>query len=68
MSLIGYLIINKRETELFSCLKATLRCIEFAVTGPVAGTIAARIQSICYKGAVAADSLFARAQAIAMRA
>ena len=43
-----------------------LRCIGFAVTGPVAGSIAACIQALCYGGKVVAGSLFAIAQSIAM--
>ena len=41
--------------------------IGFAATGPVAGTLAAGIQSF-YGGAVAAGSWFAWAQAVAMAA
>jgi hypothetical protein len=45
-----------------------LGVIGFAVTGPVAGTIAAGIQSVFYGGTVAAGSWFAIAQSIAMTA
>jgi hypothetical protein len=45
-----------------------LGIIGFAVTGPVAGSIAALIQSSVYGGAVAAGSWFAIAQSVAMAA
>lgn len=45
-----------------------LGVIGFAVTGPVAGSIAATIQSVCYGGAVGAGSWFAMAQSVAMAA
>ena len=43
-----------------------LGVIGFAATGPVAGSIAAGIQSTFYGGAVTAGSWFAAAQSIAM--
>ena len=43
-----------------------LGVIGFAVTGPVAGSLAAVIQSTVYGGSVAAGSWFAAAQAAAM--
>jgi hypothetical protein len=43
-----------------------LGVIGFAVTGPVAGTLAAGIQSTVYGGTIAAGSWFAWAQAVAM--
>jgi len=43
-----------------------LGAIGFAVTGPVAGSIAAIVQSTCYGGAVASGSIFATLQSIAM--
>lgn len=43
-----------------------LGIIGFAVTGPVAGSLAAGIQSAYYGGAVASGSWFAIAQSIAM--
>lgn len=49
-------------------LVTALGAIGFAVTGPVAGTVAAGIQSVFYGGAVASGSLFAWAQAVAMAA
>lgn len=45
-----------------------LGAIGFAVTGPVAGSIAAGIQASFYGGAVGAGSWFAVAQSIAMAA
>ena len=45
-----------------------LGVIGFAVTGPVAGSLAAAIQSSVYGGSVAAGSWFAVAQATAMAA
>jgi len=45
-----------------------LGVIGFAVTGPVAGSLAALIQSSVYGGAVAAGSWFAVAQSVAMAA
>lgn len=45
-----------------------LGVIGFAVTGPVAGSIAASVQSTVYGGAVGAGSWFAMAQSIAMTA
>jgi hypothetical protein len=45
-----------------------LGIIGFAVTGPVAGSLAAIIQSTVYGGAVTAGSWFAVAQGIAMAA
>ena len=45
-----------------------LGIIGFAATGPVAGTLAAGIQSSVYGGAVTAGSWFAWAQATAMAA
>ncbi len=44
----------------------TLGVIGFAVTGPVAGTLAAGIQSTFYGGAIASGSWFAWAQSVAM--
>lgn len=44
----------------------TLGVIGFAVTGPVAGSVAAGIQSTVYGGAVGAGSWFAWAQSVAM--
>ncbi len=44
----------------------TLGIIGFAVTGPVAGTLAAGVQSVFYGGTIAAGSWFAWAQTIAM--
>jgi hypothetical protein len=43
-----------------------LGIIGFAVTGPVAGSLAALIQSTVYGGAVASGSIFASLQAFAM--
>ncbi len=43
-----------------------LQIVGFAVTGPVAGSAAAFIQSTVYGGTVAAGSWFALAQSIAM--
>lgn len=43
-----------------------LGIIGFAVTGPVAGSLAALIQSSVYGGTIAAGSWFAVAQSIAM--
>ena len=43
-----------------------LGAIGFAVAGPVAGSLAAIIQSSVYGGTVAAGSWFAVAQSIAM--
>jgi hypothetical protein len=45
-----------------------LGIIGFAVTGPVAGSIAAIVQSSVYGGAVATGSWFAIAQSVAMAA
>ena len=45
-----------------------LGVIGFAVTGPVAGSLAAIVQSSVYGGTVAAGSWFAVAQSIAMTA
>ena len=45
-----------------------LGIIGFAVTGPVAGSLAAGIQAAYYGGAVATGSWFAIAQSIAMTA
>ena len=45
-----------------------LGMIGFAVTGPVAGSLAAGIQAAYYGGAVASGSWFAIAQSIAMTA
>jgi hypothetical protein len=45
-----------------------LGIIGFAVTGPVAGSLAAIIQSSVYGGTVAAGSWFAIAQSVAMAA
>ena len=45
-----------------------LGVIGFAVTGPVAGSLAAIIQSSAYGGSVAAGSWFAVAQSVAMAA
>lgn len=45
-----------------------LGVIGFAVTGPVAGSLAAVIQSTVYGGSVAAGSWFAILQSIAMTA
>jgi hypothetical protein len=45
-----------------------LGVIGFAVTGPVAGSLAALIQSTVYGGAVASGSVFATLQGIAMAA
>ena len=45
-----------------------LGVIGFAVTGPVAGSLAALIQSTVYGGAVASGSWFALAQGVAMAA
>ncbi len=45
-----------------------LGAIGFATTGPVAGSLAAIIQSTVYGGAVTSGSLFAMAQAAAMAA
>jgi hypothetical protein len=45
-----------------------LGVIGFAVTGPVAGSLAAIVQSSVYGGTVAAGSWFAVAQSIAMAA
>lgn len=45
-----------------------LGAIGFAVTGPVAGSLAAIVQSSVYGGTVAAGSWFAVAQSIAMTA
>ena len=45
-----------------------LGIIGFAVTGPVAGSLAAIIQSSVYGGSVAAGSWFAVAQSVAMAA
>jgi len=45
-----------------------LGIIGFAATGPVAGSLAAVIQSIFYGGAVASGSAFATLQGIAMAA
>lgn len=45
-----------------------LGVIGFAATGPVAGSLAAIIQSTFYGGAVAAGSWFAVAQGVAMAA
>jgi hypothetical protein len=42
--------------------------IGFAATGPVAGSIAAGVQSAYYGGAVVSGSWFAIAQSIAMTA
>jgi hypothetical protein len=51
----------------FAALGVTiLGVIGFAVTGPVAGSIAAIIQSSFYGGTVAAGSLFSIAQSTAM--
>jgi hypothetical protein len=47
-------------------LVTTLGVIGFAATGPVAGTIAAGVQSVFYGGAVTSGSWFAIAQSIAM--
>ncbi|KAG8880503.1 hypothetical protein FRB97_000738 [Tulasnella sp. 331] len=43
-----------------------LGLLGFSAVGPVAGSIAATIQSVCYGGAVASGSAFALAQAAAM--
>lgn len=50
------------------CLVTILGLIGFATTGPVAGSLAALIQSVFYGGTVAAGSAFAIAQSIAMAA
>jgi hypothetical protein len=51
----------------FKCIGVSLlKGIGFAVTGPIAGSIAACIQSIAYGGAVGARSLFAFAQSAVM--
>ena len=47
-------------------LVTTLGVIGFAATGPVAGTLAAGIQSTFYGGTIAAGSWFAWAQSVAM--
>lgn len=44
----------------------TLGVIGFAATGPVAGSLAAFIQSMCYGGIIEAGSWFSIAQSIAM--
>ena len=56
MSILGSIVIT------------ILRGIGFAVTGPIAGSLAALIQAVVYGGKVAAGSLFAVAQHIAMTA
>jgi len=45
-----------------------LGAIGFAATGPVAGSIAAGVQSAVYGGAVQSGSIFAILQSIAMLA
>ena len=45
-----------------------LGVIGFAATGPVAGSVAAGIQSVFYGGAVGAGSWFALCQSAAMAA
>lgn len=47
-------------------VSGVLGLIGFSSTGPVAGSMAAGIQSICYGSAVAKGSTFALAQSIAM--
>ena len=47
-------------------LVTVLGVIGFAATGPVAGSLAAGIQSVVYGGAVGAGSMFAWAQSVAM--
>ena len=50
-----------------TCLGVTaLGVIGFAATGPVAGSVAAGIQSTFYGGSIAAGSWFAWAQSVAM--
>lgn len=43
-----------------------VNALGFSAVGPVAGSIAAGIQSVVYGGAVAKGSLFAAAQSAAM--
>ena len=47
-------------------LVVTVGVIGFSATGPVAGSIAATIQSVVYGGTVGAESFFAICQSIAM--
>lgn len=47
-------------------ITTVLGIIGFAVTGPVAGSLAAGIQSTVYGGSIAAGSWFAWAQSVAM--
>ena len=73
-------IINKENQHLFIINRYTtmglltyvgvtiLGIIGFAITGPVAGSLAAVIQSTFYGGAVTAGSWFAVAQSVAMAA
>lgn len=49
-----------------SAVVGVLSLVGFSSNGPVAGSIAAGIQSACYGGAVASGSAFAVAQKIAM--
>ena len=49
-----------------SAVTAVLGAVGFSAAGPVAGSIAAGIQSAVYGGAVAKGSLFACAQSITM--
>jgi hypothetical protein len=64
--------INKLQKKKMGFLTylgvTTLGVIGFAVTGPVAGSVAAIIQSSVYGGTVTAGSLFSIAQSIAMAA
>ena len=43
-----------------------LSAIGFGSAGPIAGSVAAGVQSVCYGGAVKASSAFAVAQSAAM--
>lgn len=59
----------KNTMGVFTWIAVTiLGAIGFAVTGPVAGSLAAIVQSSVYGGTVAAGSWFAVAQSIAMTA
>jgi hypothetical protein len=61
--------LQKKKMGFLTYLGVTaLGVVGFAVTGPVAGSVAAIVQSSVYGGAVTAGSLFSIAQSIAMAA
>jgi hypothetical protein len=64
---VSHIIIIITKIGLLTWAGVTiLGVIGFAITGPVAGTLAAGIQSTFYGGTIAAGSWFAWAQSIAM--